>query len=97
MSISNDLIVVISGHDLYEQIKAIVTARSTQSWHRTEYEGVWDLVNDVIHDRHDYIRVREYRAYDDTYVDLSADVLLSAVRLLSSDASVTRFVTHKRD
>lgn len=91
MSISNDLIVVISGRDLYEQIRAIVTARSEQ------YERVWDLVNDAIYDRHDYIRVREYRAFDDTYVDLSADVLLSAVRLLSSDASVMSLVTQTRE
>jgi hypothetical protein len=90
------MIVVHSG-DLYEQIKAIVTARSELSWHCPQYERLWDLVNDVIYDRHDYIRVREYRAFDDSYVDLSADVLLSAVRLLRNDASVMSLVTYKCD
>jgi hypothetical protein len=91
MSISNDLMIVVHSGDLYEQIRAIVTARNEQ------YERLWDLVNDAIYDRHDYIRVREYRAFDDSYVDLSADVLLSAVRLLRNDASVMSLVTYKCD
>jgi hypothetical protein len=78
---SNDLMIVYSALDLYDQINEIRCSADYKPA-RADRDQLLCDIRQIVFDARGDVRVREYDADTDTYRVLSAETLAVAVRLL---------------